>query len=136
MNYILLLGMPGGGELIFIVLIIIMLFGSKKIPELARGLGRGMREIKNATNDIQKELKEGAREVNNAKDFTNVEKQVNNLIKEDKEKNKETSLREEQAEKGDDPNIPKIKPVDNPNVVQRGSGQLKENVDNPDPDQE
>ena len=84
MNYILLLGMPGGGELIFIVLIIIMLFGSKKIPELARGLGKGMREIKNATNDIQQEIREGAREVNNAKDFTNVEKQVEKLIKEDK----------------------------------------------------
>ena len=61
MNYILLLGMPGGGELIFIVLIIIMLFGSKKIPELARGLGKGMREIKNATNDIQQEIRESIR---------------------------------------------------------------------------
>ena len=99
MNYILLLGMPGGGELIFIVLIIIMLFGSKKIPELARGLGKGMREIKNATNDIQQEIREGAREVNNAKDFTNVEKQVENLIKEEKEIPKE-SIEEEKPNSG------------------------------------
>ncbi len=92
MSYILLLGMPGGGELVFIVLIIIMLFGSKKIPELARGLGKGMREIKNATNDIQQEIRQGAREVNNAKDFTNVEKQVEKLIKEEKPVPKEEAL--------------------------------------------
>ena len=99
MNYILLLGMPGGGELVFIVLIIIMLFGSKKIPELARGLGKGMREIKNATNDIQQEIREGAREVNNAKDFTNVEKQVEKLIKDEKE----TSEEKQQKEPGVEP---------------------------------
>ena len=61
MNTILLFGMPGGGELFFIVLIIIMLFGSKKIPELARGLGKGMREIKNATGDTPIEYLEKIR---------------------------------------------------------------------------
>lgn len=116
MNYILLLGMPGGGELIFIVLIIIMLFGSKKIPELARGLGKGMREIKNATNDIQQEIREGAREVNNAKDFTNVEKQVENLIKEGKEKKEisKEAIEEEKPASGVN-----IKPPQN--AVQRQS---------------
>ena len=93
MNYILLFGMPGGGELFFIVLVIIMLFGSKKIPELARGLGKGMREIKNATGDIQREITEGAREINAAKSSVDIEKQVENLIKEDKEK-----LRKEESE--------------------------------------
>lgn len=78
--------MPGGAELFFIVLVIIMLFGSKKIPELARGLGKGMREIKNATGDIQREIREGAKDINDLKDKVNVEKQVKNLIKEDKEK--------------------------------------------------
>ncbi len=116
MNYILLFGMPGGGELIFIVLIVIMLFGSKKIPELARGLGKGLREIKNATNDIQQEIREGARQVNNAKDFTDVEKQVTNLITEEKKsvEEKEIPIQEEKSES------PKIKPVAHPNVVQRG----------------
>ena len=56
MNYVLLFGMPGGAEMFFIVLVIIMLFGSKKIPELARGLGKGMRQIKDATNDIKQEI--------------------------------------------------------------------------------
>jgi len=85
MNQVLLLGMPGGGELFIIVLVIIMLFGSKKIPELARGLGKGLREIKNATNDIQQEIRDGAREINKVKDVTNVEKQVKDLIIKDKE---------------------------------------------------
>ena len=80
--------MPGGAELFFIVLVIIMLFGSKKIPELARGLGKGMREIKNATGDIQREITEGAREVNSMKDKINVEKQVKDLIKGNQEKKK------------------------------------------------
>jgi sec-independent protein translocase protein TatA len=83
MNYVLLLGMPGGGELFFIVLIIIMLFGSKKIPELARGLGKGMREIKNATGDIQKEIRDGARDINSVKEKVDVEKQVKDMIKEE-----------------------------------------------------
>lgn len=78
--------MPGGAELFFIVLVIIMLFGSKKIPELARGLGKGIREIKNATGDIQKEIREGARDINNVKDKINVEKQIKDLIKGEKEK--------------------------------------------------
>lgn len=89
MNIILLFGMPGGAELFFIVLVVIMLFGSKKIPELARGLGKGMREIKNATGDIQREITEGAREVNSIKNKVNVEKQVKELIKEEKDKKQE-----------------------------------------------
>ena len=86
MNTILLFGMPGGAELFLIVLVVIMVFGSKKIPELARGLGKGMREIKNATGDIQREITEGSREVNAMKEKINIEKQVKDLIKEDKEK--------------------------------------------------
>ena len=106
--------MPGGGELIFVVLIIIMLFGSKKIPELARGLGKGMREIKNATNDIQQEIKEGAREMNNAKDFVDVEKQAKNYVKE--KINPKEEVPKEEAVK---PSPVEIKPVQNPNTVQR-----------------
>ena len=49
----------GGGEIFVVLLLILMLFGSKKIPELARGLGKGMREIKDATNDIKREISKG-----------------------------------------------------------------------------
>lgn len=44
----LLLSMPGGGEWIWIVVIIIVFFGAKKIPDLARGIGKGMKEFKDA----------------------------------------------------------------------------------------
>lgn len=59
----LLMGM-GMQELLLILLIIIVLFGAKKIPELARGLGRGIREFKDASKDIKNEINEGLKEEN------------------------------------------------------------------------
>ncbi len=50
----------GGGELIFILFIVLMLFGSDKIPEMARALGKGMRQLKDATNEIKSEIQKGA----------------------------------------------------------------------------
>ncbi len=50
----------GGGELIFIMFIVLMLFGSDKVPEIARTLGKTMAQIKNATNDIKSEIQKGA----------------------------------------------------------------------------
>jgi sec-independent protein translocase protein TatA len=50
----------GGGELIFIIFIALMLFGSDKIPELARTVGKGMAQLKNATNEIKSEIQKGA----------------------------------------------------------------------------
>jgi TatA/E family protein of Tat protein translocase len=45
-----------GGEIVVILLFILIFFGSKKIPEMARGLGRGMREIKDASDAIKREI--------------------------------------------------------------------------------
>lgn len=54
-----LLGMPGGWEIILIVLVILLIFGGKKIPELMRGLGKGMKEFKDATKeDVEKDNSE------------------------------------------------------------------------------
>lgn len=50
----------GGGELIFIIFIALMLFGSDKIPEIARTLGKVMAQMKNATNEIKSEIQKGA----------------------------------------------------------------------------
>ncbi|MFV8341660.1 Sec-independent protein translocase subunit TatA/TatB [Flavobacterium sp. XS2P39] len=50
----------GGGELIFIMFIVLMLFGSDKVPEIARTMGKAMAQIKNATNDIKSEIQKGA----------------------------------------------------------------------------
>ncbi len=50
----------GGSELIFIILIAVMLFGADKIPEIARTLGKGMAQLKNATDDIKHEITKSA----------------------------------------------------------------------------
>lgn len=44
----LLISMPSGGEWLWVVLIVILLFGARKIPDLARGIGKGMKEFKDA----------------------------------------------------------------------------------------
>ena len=50
------MGSLGPFEIIAILLVILLLFGAKRIPEIARGLGKGIREFKDATNDIKNEL--------------------------------------------------------------------------------
>jgi len=47
-----LLGMLGGQEVIIIALIVLLLFGGKKIPELMKGMGRGIKEFKDASNGV------------------------------------------------------------------------------------
>ena len=49
--YSLLLALPGGTEILVILAIVLLLFGGRKIPELMRGLGKGMKEFKDATKD-------------------------------------------------------------------------------------
>jgi sec-independent protein translocase protein TatA len=50
----------GTTEIMFILFIVVMVFGADKIPEIARGLGKGMRMLKNATNDIKTEITKSA----------------------------------------------------------------------------
>jgi len=59
---ILLFGFPGGPELIVIAAIVLLLFGGKKIPELMKGLGKGIREFNSAKANIKEELEEGMKE--------------------------------------------------------------------------
>ena len=54
------IGMP---ELLVILMLVIVLFGAKKIPDLARGMGRGIREFKDATKDINDEITEAGKEI-------------------------------------------------------------------------
>lgn len=53
-----------GAEIFVILVIVVMLFGADKLPEIARGLGKGMRQIKDATNDIKREIKNSAEKNN------------------------------------------------------------------------
>lgn len=52
----------GGGEIALILLVFLVFFGAKKIPEMARGLGRGIREFKDATKEITREIEDVAKD--------------------------------------------------------------------------
>lgn len=56
MKTLLFLGNIGAGEIIIVALVILLLFGGKKIPELMKGLGKGVRSFKDGINDIDKEI--------------------------------------------------------------------------------
>ncbi|MFZ1299063.1 MAG: twin-arginine translocase TatA/TatE family subunit [Saprospiraceae bacterium] len=59
---LLFLGNLGSTEVLVILLIVLLLFGGKKIPELMRGLGSGIREFNSAKNNISNEIREGMRD--------------------------------------------------------------------------
>ena len=62
LSNILLFSMPGGSEWILIIIVVLLMFGGKKIPELMRGVGRGMREFTDAKNNVKTEIEEGMKE--------------------------------------------------------------------------
>jgi sec-independent protein translocase protein TatA len=59
---LLLFAMPGGSEWILILLVVVLLFGGKKIPELMRGLGKGIREFNDAKDGVKREIEDGMNE--------------------------------------------------------------------------
>ncbi len=61
-----------GAEIFIILVVVLVLFGAKKIPEMAKGLGKGMREFRKATDDIKKELSDSSSDiVKDIKDMKN-----------------------------------------------------------------
>ncbi len=58
----LLLSMPGGSEWILILLVVLLFFGGKKIPDLMRGIGKGVREFNDAKESVKNELNQGMKE--------------------------------------------------------------------------
>ena len=62
MTNLLLFSMPGGGEWLIILLVVVFLFGGKKIPELMRGIGKGVREFNAAKANLQDEFEKGMKE--------------------------------------------------------------------------
>lgn len=52
----------GGGEIVLVLVVVLLLFGPKKLPELAKGLGKGIREFKKASNEVTQELERAAEE--------------------------------------------------------------------------
>ena len=69
-----------GAEIFVILVIVVMLFGADKIPELARGLGKGMQQLKSATNEVKKEITESAKKQGiDANLASDIQKDVKNL---------------------------------------------------------
>ncbi len=58
----LLLSMPGGSEWILILLVVLLFFGGKKIPDLMRGIGKGVREFNDAKEHVKNEIDAGMKE--------------------------------------------------------------------------
>ena len=58
-----MLGNFGTGEILLILLFVLIFFGAKKIPELAQGLGKGIREFRKATRDIQEDVEKEVKSI-------------------------------------------------------------------------
>lgn len=111
---ILFLESLGGGEVILILIFILMFFGSKNIPSLARGLGKGIREVKDAMSGVQSEINKGMYEIEK---HTNVVKEevnkpineIVNVVESDEqpalEPKTETALEPEQKPNQDPPTV-------------------------------
>ncbi len=68
----------GTGELLIILLVILVLFGAKKIPDLAHGLGKGIREFKKAVKDVQDDISDtSSKESNKTEDEKNKSQKLN-----------------------------------------------------------
>ncbi len=82
------IGGLGGWEILLIVLVLLIFFGAKRIPELAKGLGKGIKEFKDATKEIKDEIeKEDTRPVNHNKNVTEkpvVDSVSENQVREEK----------------------------------------------------
>lgn len=57
------MGSIGGFEWVIIIMVVLLLFGAKRIPDLARGLGQGIKEFRKASDDIKKEIDKGKRDI-------------------------------------------------------------------------
>lgn len=76
LNAIFLIGMPGGSEWIFILIAVILLFGGKKIPELMKGIGKGVREFKDAKDNVKNEFEAGMNEKDKDEEIRELRKQL------------------------------------------------------------
>ena len=66
---LLFIGNLGAGEIMVIALIVLLLFGGKKIPELMRGIGKGVRSFKEGVNNIEKDIENCAEEPKNSQGY-------------------------------------------------------------------
>ena len=88
MEYILAFGMPGGSEWLVILLVVLLLFGAKRLPELARGLGKSIREFKKATSEVEDNIREAMREEETKKVEAKPQSEVKSEASEEKTETK------------------------------------------------
>lgn len=72
-----------GTEIVFILFIVLLVFGADKVPEIAKGLGKGMRQLKDATNDIKSEITKSAEKQGLDIDITKDVREEIDKVKED-----------------------------------------------------
>jgi sec-independent protein translocase protein TatA len=75
-----------GGEIAIIILIVVMVFGADKIPDIARNLGKAVKSVKNATDDIKNEITKSSDEATNEMNKVDISKQIDqeaSKVKED-----------------------------------------------------
>jgi len=75
-NAVFLIGMPGGSEWIFILLAVVLLFGGKKIPELMKGIGKGVRDFNDAKTNVKNEIEEGMKEKDKDQEIKELKQQL------------------------------------------------------------
>lgn len=78
---ILFLNSISGGEILVVLLIVLMLFGAESIPNIARTMGRTIRQIKDASQDIQRDIQDAAK--NSTKEIHKIEKGINDIVDDD-----------------------------------------------------
>ncbi|MDN3657676.1 twin-arginine translocase TatA/TatE family subunit [Ferruginibacter paludis] len=76
LNAVFLIGMPGGSEWIFILLAVVLLFGGKKIPELMKGIGKGVRDFNDAKASVKNEIEEGMKEKDKDSEIRELKQQL------------------------------------------------------------
>ena len=68
----------GGGEIFLVLVVMLLFFGSKNTPELARGIGKGIRELKDAMNGVQREINNEINKIDIEKEIKSVDESVRN----------------------------------------------------------
>jgi len=72
-----------GSEIVIVLLLVVMLFGADKIPEIARGLGKGMRQLRDATNSVKREIHKTAKQQGVDTDIVkNIKKEIHQVQEE------------------------------------------------------
>lgn len=84
------MGSIGGFEWVIVILVVLLLFGAKRIPDLARGLGQGIKEFRKASDDIKKEIDKGKRDIDESTRYRDEEPEKKEKVSEKKVTEKES----------------------------------------------